>query len=202
MSNDVFTVIDRNGNELLRRPSDYLNPPTAYKLAQAFPDERALAIRRKRALLRDLRRFDDAIDRIYAESNYADEVKQVLVVIIQTWKEIDPEMEELKKIDQYLRIIPNQAKEGEPVPTQREQLNIEKAKQVPIQSLFDPQHPREISSSISCCCPFHNERTPSFVIYKKSNRYKCFGCSESGDSIHFYMKMHNVDFPTAVRALT
>ena len=38
------------------------------------------------------------------------------------------------------------------------------------------------------CCPFHNERTPSFVVFTSANNYKCFGCGESGDAIRFLEK--------------
>ena len=43
-------------------------------------------------------------------------------------------------------------------------------------------------SNYSGCCPFHNERTPSFVVFTSSNSYKCFGCGESGDAIRFLEK--------------
>ncbi len=50
------------------------------------------------------------------------------------------------------------------------------------------------------CCPFHNEKTPSFSI-SDEGFYHCFGCKESGDVIKFVQKMENVDFLDAVRIL-
>lgn len=38
-------------------------------------------------------------------------------------------------------------------------------------------------------CPFHNEKTPSFVVSKTKEMYKCFGCGESGDVISFLKSM-------------
>lgn len=35
------------------------------------------------------------------------------------------------------------------------------------------------------CCPFHQEKTPSMVIYPKTNTWYCFGCGATGDSIQF-----------------
>ncbi|MBE5741532.1 MAG: DNA primase [Clostridiales bacterium] len=51
------------------------------------------------------------------------------------------------------------------------------------------------------CCPFHNEKTPSFSIKQDGQFFKCFGCGESGNVINFIMKMENVDFMTAVEIL-
>lgn len=51
------------------------------------------------------------------------------------------------------------------------------------------------------CCPFHNEKTPSFSINAEDGIYYCFGCKESGDVIKFVEKMENIDFYDAVKLL-
>lgn len=51
------------------------------------------------------------------------------------------------------------------------------------------------------CCPFHTEKTPSFIVYPQENRYHCFGCMADGDVISFIQKMENLDFKTAVEKL-
>ena len=51
------------------------------------------------------------------------------------------------------------------------------------------------------CCPFHNEKTPSFSVSEDKGFYHCFGCGEHGDIISFTMKSENVDFKTAIREL-
>ena len=51
------------------------------------------------------------------------------------------------------------------------------------------------------CCPFHNEKTPSFSIKQDGQFFKCFGCGESGNVINFIRKVENVDFMTAVEIL-
>ena len=48
------------------------------------------------------------------------------------------------------------------------------------------------------CCPFHNEKTPSFSVSEEKGFYHCFGCGEHGDIISFTMKSENVDFKTAI----
>ncbi len=50
-------------------------------------------------------------------------------------------------------------------------------------------------------CPFHTEKTPSFMVNRERQLYRCFGCGESGDMIAFVMKQENVDFPNALKLL-
>ncbi|MCT4621868.1 MAG: DNA primase [Marinisporobacter sp.] len=50
-------------------------------------------------------------------------------------------------------------------------------------------------------CPFHNEKTPSFIVSDEKQFYHCFGCGESGDVISFMMKLENLDFIDALRLL-
>ena len=51
------------------------------------------------------------------------------------------------------------------------------------------------------CCPFHNEKTPSFSVSEDKGFYHCFGCGEHGDIISFTMKSENIDFRTAIKEL-
>ena len=51
------------------------------------------------------------------------------------------------------------------------------------------------------CCPFHNEKTPSFAVSEDEGFYYCFGCKESGDVISFVMKYESCDFAEAVEIL-
>ncbi|PID83013.1 MAG: DNA primase [Clostridiales bacterium] len=50
-------------------------------------------------------------------------------------------------------------------------------------------------------CPFHGEKTPSFSVSTSWNKYKCFGCNESGDAITFVMKMQSLEFLDALEYL-
>jgi len=50
-------------------------------------------------------------------------------------------------------------------------------------------------------CPFHGERSPSFVVHPDKGFFKCFGCGAAGDVVGFYQKIENVPFPEAARAL-
>ena len=51
------------------------------------------------------------------------------------------------------------------------------------------------------CCPFHNEKSPSFSVNSVKQFFHCFGCGESGDAITFVMKYNGLDFIDAVKSL-
>lgn len=50
-------------------------------------------------------------------------------------------------------------------------------------------------------CPFHQEKTPSFVVQKGDRHYHCFGCGAHGDAIQFFMQHLNFSFSEAIEAL-
>ncbi len=50
-------------------------------------------------------------------------------------------------------------------------------------------------------CPFHREKTPSFMVNPVKQLYHCFGCGEGGNAFTFAMKTDNLSFPEAVRML-
>ncbi len=51
------------------------------------------------------------------------------------------------------------------------------------------------------CCPFHHEKTPSFSVTQDKQFFKCFGCGEGGNAIHFLMKIENLPYMDAMRKL-
>jgi len=55
-------------------------------------------------------------------------------------------------------------------------------------------------SSITACCPFHAEKSPSFHVYP-DNHYYCFGCKESGDAITFVRKTREMSFIESLKFL-
>lgn len=50
-------------------------------------------------------------------------------------------------------------------------------------------------------CPFHNEKTPSFIVSPGKGIYKCFGCSAGGNSVSFIMDLEHVSYPEALKQL-
>lgn len=51
------------------------------------------------------------------------------------------------------------------------------------------------------CCPFHNEKTPSFYVSPTKNIYKCFGCGKGGNSVNFVMEHEQMSYTEALKYL-
>ncbi len=51
------------------------------------------------------------------------------------------------------------------------------------------------------CCPFHNEKTPSFSVSQEKQFYHCFGCGVHGNAIDFIMEFERLDFVEAIEEL-
>jgi len=60
---------------------------------------------------------------------------------------------------------------------------------------------KRAGTDLVACCPFHNERTPSFHIHVNRGFYHCFGCGENGDAIKFVQKQEGLSFVEAVKKL-
>lgn len=60
---------------------------------------------------------------------------------------------------------------------------------------------RKSGANWSALCPFHKEKSGSFYVYTATQHYYCYGCHEHGDVFSFVMKMDNLSFPEAVRAV-
>lgn len=78
---------------------------------------------------------------------------------------------------------------------QGEGLDIDKARQVPIETIYDFKRKGKNVS-----CPFHPDIHPSASI--KYNKLVCFQCGYKGDTIALFMKLNNVSFKDAVTALS
>ena len=60
---------------------------------------------------------------------------------------------------------------------------------------------KRAGSSYKGVCPFHSEKTPSFVVSEQKQIFTCFGCGTSGDAIEFVKRYYNLDFSEAVEKL-
>ena len=49
------------------------------------------------------------------------------------------------------------------------------------------------------CCPFHQEKTPSFSVNPSKGFYKCFGCGKGGTAFNFVMEIEGLNFPEAIK---
>ncbi len=60
---------------------------------------------------------------------------------------------------------------------------------------------KRAGSSYKGLCPFHQEKSPSFVVFPQSGTFNCFGCGKRGDALTFYQEVERVDFREALHEL-
>ncbi|HSC47717.1 MAG TPA: DNA primase [Gammaproteobacteria bacterium] len=71
-----------------------------------------------------------------------------------------------------------------------------------IVELIDKRVPlKKQGREFAACCPFHNEKTPSFYVSPVKQFYHCFGCGAHGTALSFLMEYEHMEFPEAVREL-
>jgi DNA primase len=66
--------------------------------------------------------------------------------------------------------------------------------------IIEPYAPlKKKGSNWMGCCPFHQEKTPSFSVSPSKGFYKCFGCGKGGTAFNFVMEMEGLNFPEAIK---
>jgi len=60
---------------------------------------------------------------------------------------------------------------------------------------------KKAGKSFKACCPFHNEKTPSFIVDQSKQLYHCFGCGVGGTAVTFIMEFENLSFQEAIEEL-
>ena len=60
---------------------------------------------------------------------------------------------------------------------------------------------KKAGKNYSACCPFHEEKTPSFTVTQEKQFYHCFGCGASGNAIGFLMEYERLEFIEAIEYL-
>lgn len=109
----------------------------------------------------------------------------------------------IRYIDRLLKTERDRDKGIEAQPDDKDRitwLDIEAAKQVPIDTIF-PGRLRKRDKRGTGLCPFHSDRLPSFVAYLDTNTWHCFAGCTGRDVIDFVQKQSGVDFLTAVKLL-
>lgn len=162
------------------------------EIREAFPDEiEEIVPRLQKSLGTRINLLDKIIREVYSSQKFDEWSKEFNVICIKVlW--LIPAVKEYNRLSRYL-VMSNKSN----------QYDVERAKLVDIETLFEPRKTHRGSKRIHCCCPLgtHQDKTPSFVIYKESNTYFCFSCNSGGDVIHFVQKLHQLDFVKAVQFL-
>jgi len=73
---------------------------------------------------------------------------------------------------------------------------------VDIVDIVDARVPlKKAGKNLHACCPFHNEKTPSFTVSAEKQFYHCFGCGAHGTAIGFLMEYEQLSFPESIHEL-
>ncbi len=74
--------------------------------------------------------------------------------------------------------------------------------QVDIVDVIDPRLPlKRVGRNFQACCPFHNEKTPSFTVSPDKQFYHCFGCGANGTAVGFLMDYEQMGFVESIHEL-
>ena len=60
---------------------------------------------------------------------------------------------------------------------------------------------KKAGKEFKACCPFHDEKTPSFTVSPGKGFYHCFGCGEHGNALDFLMQYDHMEFVEAIESL-
>jgi hypothetical protein len=159
-------------------------------LPEVFPEGAAILRRLLCQNGKIIKRLENQIKDIYNNQTYTENTKEFCALAIKVFF-LDPLFKDQIRHRRELALYSKTT----------HRLNVSSAKAVPLESLFELQKARRTSEKIHCCCPLHNDKTPSFCIYLKTNSFHCFGCHEGGDTVVFVQKLHNFSFKEAVNFL-
>lgn len=204
ISNSSKDVVQTGGGDLSYRIKGkefyhfILSPKIPTDLIQLFDQELPEICVEKLAALKERDRYLEFKKHQYdLLLLYSEEVNQPIERLVKFMKKIDLEEEIffLNKWIVYWETIRRRCLKLE-VPqysTGLTEEDIVTAKAYPFEAL--------LGGKMKVACPFHEERTASFSVFRKQNYGKCFGCNWYGDTIDFVMKNEELSFPDAVRRL-
>lgn len=149
-------------------------------------------------------RKDFLINKIDEETEYKRIMTEYLTLSNQNnhwfiFDELEKTNEELQKLKSNLYFLENTSKD-------RVEFNIQRIKQenrIIDYISRDRQIIRVGQTRLKCLCPFHEEKTPSFVIFENNecDTYHCFGCNKHGDVISLVMELEGLSFVETCKKL-
>lgn len=85
-----------------------------------------------------------------------------------------------------------------------EMIDIEELKTISVREYLENMGvkiTKTASQRKMCCCPIHDEKDPSFIIYENNNSFYCFGCGKGGSIIDLVMNIQKIDLKEAIKVL-
>ena len=79
---------------------------------------------------------------------------------------------------------------------------IDAIREIPIERVIEQYIDlKPAGSNLKACCPFHEEKSPSFMVNPAKGIWTCFGCGNAGDAIEFVRTYENLSFPEACKSI-
>lgn len=150
--------------------------PPVYKIASGFDPEAIRPIVNRK--IRFYRKMSEEIDELaYLFPEFSD-------LLFEMRRGSDAKLEWFLKLKSAIAV-----KDGK--------LDVEKARNTPILSVYSFSKLRRYKDKTFVACPFHEDKTPSMII-NKNNTFKCFSCQRFGDTIAFVSELYGKDFINSV----
>lgn len=144
--------------------------------------------------IRDSQFYLSALGKRYVEST-GEEKEWVAWAMERERERLSQHKKELKRFEMYYQQCFGRIR------IEKRMLDVETAKMVPIGTLIQAKPEYNAQGTSKYKCPLHNEKSASFVWYKKNNTWYCFGCGKGGDNISLYQQLWKSDFVSAVSEL-
>lgn len=175
-----------------------MNNLTIQQICEAFPDECKTILKREIKRLKKYQRdYEHENIRLRARG-YAEFDQWFWLEALKLIYDINktrPLLERLEAIENHL-LNPSPINSSRVTEDQ-----IERVRRFPILQLYAFEKIKRSGQRYQALCPFHTEKSGSFIIYP-NNSYHCFGCQANGqDAIAFLMALEDLSFPVAVARL-
>ena len=136
-------------------------------------------------------REEDRLSNILAKVMRSDSIEEHFSAVVLLQPKIKEAQSQIRRLSSLIAVaFPGYSKS--PITDE----DIQAAKEVPLHHILNCGERK-----YKLLCPLHNEKTPSFTIYRKSNTFHCFGCGAHGDAIELVQKLNNLSFVDAVKYL-
>ena len=163
---------------------------TPMQIVEAFPEGKDILKTLLKAVNQEIKGIEKYLEELYGNKTHSEDLKMFMSKYVEVFRS--------NALYDKQALIKRQTAMYD---GKNNDLDVATAKTIQIESLHTFEKPRQSSQRITSKCPFHDEKVPSFVIYKKNNSFHCFSCKSSGDSISFVMKLYSMTFVEAVKYL-
>ena len=180
-------------------------PKNDVQWLEVFPEAKTILIRKltrdAACLKKEIAWLDriekDMLYRIKRDVHYENQWFWNEIVRMQITKPKEKLIQHYRRLLMFLSMIKNPTKQENFISMQEQ---ILRAKAVPIDRFFPGEFIKK-GNKMWELCPFHAEKTPSFVYFPEVNKFHCFSCGENGDVIDFVQKLFGLSFNEALKKL-